>query len=328
MNKKINYKIFSAVLIAVLLIILLPVVIVLILDTEFEGYAPFIQNDSPGNSIVFLSDTQDPIWVETLLLNENNNEEIKKSILNKIVGQNPRAIFHMGDLVALGFLNRDWIEVDQWKNVLNNRGISFYPAMGNHELMLFPDMGYSNFIERFPEFSRTGYFVQIDSMAVIILNSNFGEMSNAEIHMQNDWYESTLAKLENNESVTRIVVGCHHSPYTNSTIVSPSEEVQQYFVPAFLRSKKTKLFISGHAHAFEHFRMERKEFIVIGGGGGLQQPLLTGKEALWKDNFSSKESLRRFHFALLEKSGKNYIFHVQMIDTTYSRFQKIYSIGL
>ena len=200
--------------------------------------------------------------------------------------------------------------------------------MGNHELMLFPDLGYANFVERFPEFSRTGYLTQIDSIAVIILNSNFGDMSTEEIKMQNEWYETTIAKLEQDESVNRIIVGCHHSPYTNSTIVNPSEEVQEYFVPAFLESKKTKMFISGHAHAFEHFRMERKEFVVIGGGGGLQQPLLTGKEALWKDNFSTREPLRRFHFASLEKSAKNFIFHVQMIDTTFSRFQKIYSIGL
>ncbi len=328
MKLKINFKLISAVLIALLLIILLPVVIVFITDTDFEGYAPFTQNDSPGNSIVFLSDSQDPIWLETFWLDENNNEETKISIFNRIIRQNPRAIFHLGDLVSLGFLNRDWKEIDDWKNALNKRGIPLYPAMGNHELMLFPDLGYSNFTDRFPEFSRTGYLIQIGSVAVIILNSNFGEMSMAEIQMQNEWYESTLSKLEEDETVKKVVVGCHHSPYTNSTIVDPSEEVQLYFVPSFLKSKKTRLFISGHAHAFEHFRMERKEFIVIGGGGGLQQPLLTGEEARWKDNFNSEESLRRFHYASLEKYGKNYMFHIEMIDTSFNRFEKIYSIGL
>jgi hypothetical protein len=328
MNIKINYKVLSSVLIALLLLILLPVAVILISDTEFEGYAPFIRNEFPGNSIVFLSDTQDPIWIETFWLDENNNEEIKISLLNNIIKQNPRAIFHMGDLVSLGFLNRDWKEVDSWINKLNGKGISFYPAIGNHELMLFPDLGYVNFIERFPDFSWTGYMTIIESIAVITLNSNFGQMNNEDIHKQNEWYESTLMRLERDEMVSRIVVGCHHSPYTNSTIVDPSEDVQKYFVPSFLKSKKTRLFISGHAHAFEHFRMDGKEFIVIGGGGGLQQPLLTGKEARWKDNFNSEESLRRFHFASLEKIGTNYMFHIQMIDTTYSRFEKIYSLGL
>lgn len=328
MKLKINYKVLSTVIIALLLIFILPVVIVLISDTEFEGYAPFIQNESPGNKLVFLSDTQDPIWIENFWLDENNNEEIKVSILNNIIKQNPRAIFHMGDLVSFGFLNRDWEEVDSWINVLNRKGISFYPVMGNHELMLFPDMGYANFVERFPDHSRTGYLTIIESIAVIMLNSNFGEMSSLEIQKQNEWYETTLVKLERDININLIVVGCHHSPYTNSTIVDPSEEVQEYFVPSFLNSKKARLFLSGHAHAFEHFSMKRNQFIVIGGGGGLQQPLLTGGEARWKDNFSSSESVRRFHFTSLEKIGTNYMFHVQMIDTAYSRFEKIYSLGL
>lgn len=321
-------KIFSTVIITLLMVILLPLVIVLYNDTEFNVYDSFINNDSLSNCIVFLSDTQDPIWIETILLNENNNIEIKNSIFEKISEQNPRAIFHMGDLVALGFLNRDWKEIDEWVNELNRNGISFYPALGNHELLLFPEMGYANYVKRFPEYSKTGYLIKLDSVAIIMLNSNFGFLAEKEIIDQNEWYEESLKKLDEDDSVKLIIVGCHHSPYTNSTIVGPSTEVQKIFVPPYLRSKKAGLFLSGHAHAFEHFNIDGKDFVVIGGGGGLQQPLLVGEESLWDDKFPIEESIRRFHFTLFEKEGNSYFLNVRMIDSTYSKFEDIYRIEL
>ena len=115
-SEKMKLKVLSTITIIVFLGILLPVIIVLFNDTEFEVYDSFIENDSLSQSVVFLSDTQDPIWIETFWLDENNNVEIKKSIFDKIIGHNPKAIFHMGDLTALGFLNRDWIEIDKWVN--------------------------------------------------------------------------------------------------------------------------------------------------------------------------------------------------------------------
>lgn len=37
-------------------------------------------------------------------------------------------------------------------------------------------------------------------------------------------------------------------------------------------------------HAFEHFSLEGKDFLVIGGGGGSQQKLLVAEELRWKMN--------------------------------------------
>ena len=59
-----------------------------------------------------------------------------------------------------------------------------------------------------------------------------------------------------------------------------SKAVQQKFVSLFMRSKKTSLFLSGHSHNFEHFKKNGKDFLVIGGGGGLHQPLYPGTDDL------------------------------------------------
>ena len=72
------------------------------------------------------------------------------------------------------------------------------------------------------------------------------------------------------------------------------------FSERFLSTKKCILFITGHAHAFEHFRYQQKDFVVIGGGGGLHQPLST-KENMPPDIASSYKPL--FHYLHVNRDG-------------------------
>jgi len=110
-------------------------------------------------------------------------------------------------------------------------------------------------------------------VAVVLLNSNFNALSAAEEAKQQEWYKTTLEDLDLTDSIKAVIVCCHHAPYSNSKIVKCSNKVQEHFVPGYIQSKKAQLFITGHAHAFEHFKISGKDFLVIGGGGGLHQPL-------------------------------------------------------
>src|SRR5204863_5243519 len=69
-------------------------------------------------------------------------------------------------------------------------------------------------------------------------------------------------------------------PFTNSKVVKPNKLVQQKFLPPFYSTKKCILFLSGHSHNFEHFKVQGKNFLVIGGGGGVHQPLRTCKNVM------------------------------------------------
>jgi len=100
-------------------------------------------------------------------------------------------------------------------------------------------------------------------------------MTAAAIKNQDAWYKNALHQLDSDASVKFVVVGCHHSPFTNSRVVAPSLTVQQKFVGPFLKEKKCVLFLSGHSHNFEQFKVSGKQFLVIGGGGGIHQPLNT-----------------------------------------------------
>ncbi|MFN0157632.1 MAG: metallophosphoesterase family protein [Bacteroidota bacterium] len=251
-------------------------------------------------SIVFISDTQAPLGIETLWQTYDDNEVATEKIFEAIERDTQcAAVFHLGDITAAGSIDSYWHGFDDATQGLREAGIPLYPAFGNHEYMVVPGGGEENTLRRFPFLSPSWYQRRIGSVAVLILNSNFSQLTPDERHAQGEWYERTLRELDADSSVAIVLVGCHHPPYTNSKVVEPDVEVQGKFVPAFIRSEKAQLFLSGHAHAFEHFRISGKDFLVIGGAGGLLHPLLQGTDRRYEDLFVWQGERRFFHYVRL-----------------------------
>ena len=233
--------------------------------------------DSTTNQLLaFASDTQAPMFVETLLLRSHSNRKATKLLFTDVLHRHPAAFFLLGDLVNLGYSNRQWKPIDRYVEALRDKGIPVHAILGNHEVMGRPRVGIQKFQQRFPDHKTTGYTVQAGNVAIVLVNSNFSTLTEKEIAAETTWYSQTLQTLDDDNSVHFIITGCHHSPYTNSRIVRPSKEVEERFVPAYLHSRKSMLFLSGHCHAYEHYKKEGKDFLVIGGGGGLKQPLRQG----------------------------------------------------
>ena len=233
----------------------------------------FAQEKKPV--IAFASDTQQPMPGGTIIRKSNHNRKATEMIFKDVDKTHPSGFFILGDLVSLGYKNKTWTAVDTYIKQCTKDSIPVYATLGNHEVMLNAKKGTKNFRSRFPMYDPAGYMEIVDSVAVILLNSNFDKMTTAEILAQDNWYNNAVKKLDNDPAVRFIVVGCHHPPYTNSKVVKPSMAVRQNFVPAFINSKKCVLFLSGHSHNFERFNMQGKCFLVIGGGGGLHQHLNT-----------------------------------------------------
>jgi len=233
----------------------------------------FAQEKKPV--IAFASDTQQPMPGETIIRKPNHNRKATELIFNDVDKTRPSAFFILGDLVSFGYKNKTWTAVDTYIKQCAKDSIPVYATLGNHEVMLNTKKGTKNFRSRFPMYDPAGYLEIVDSVAVILLNSNFSKMTSAEILAQDNWYSNAVKKMDNDPAVKFIIIGCHHPPYTNSKVVKPSMAVRQNFVPAFINSKKCVLFLSGHSHNFERFNMQGKCFLVIGGGGGPHQPLNT-----------------------------------------------------
>lgn len=280
------------------------------------------------STFIFLSDTQSPLWPETFVLDENGNEAARATLLRKVASADPGAVFHCGDLVALGFNQKHWEPIDRFTADLSRKAIPFFPVPGNHEYMIFAETGINNFRARYPFARETGYSAQIGPLAVVLLNSNIANMSTEQVATQKHWYKGVMRSLESDSLVRGIIVACHHAPFTNSRIVDPSAEVQKQFVPGFIASEKGLAFISGHCHAFEHFEVGGKQFLVAGGGGGLQQPLLLGERQRWRDLFDPQTETRMFHYLEGLVNEKGVEINVRMLSNDFTGFETAYTMAI
>jgi hypothetical protein len=281
-----------------------------------------IPDSLSGTLIDFISDTQQPLGVEKIYLKPTQNTRATAMIFSAILRDKPFALFMLGDIVSLGYSNKKWKKTDRFLDSANKQGLRVYGLLGNHDVMVRDRRGEKNFNKRFPEHRRTGYLKVIDSIAVVLLNSNFSKLSSKEADLQLQWYSKTIDSLNNHPGIKGIIVASHHPVFTNSNMVQPSAGVRQQFLPLFLATQKCILFITGHAHAFEHFRYQQKNFLVIGGGGGLHQPL-TVKADMPVDIALSYKPL--FHYLQLRRYGKFLQLKSYSLKPDFSGFAAGYS---
>ena len=268
--------------------------------------------------MAFVSDTQAPMFVEKLWLRAFKNRLATRLLFEDIRDKKPRQLFLLGDIVNLGYSSRQWKPIDGYLKNIQEAGIGMHAIMGNHEVMGQPKKGEAMFQQRFPGHSRTGYSIVDNGMAVVLLNSNFGQLSAAEEKKQVAWLQRSLEEFDADPSIQFVITCCHHSPFTNSRIVKSSVEVQRKFLPHFFAAKKTQLVLSGHCHAFEHFLVENKDFMVIGGGGGLRQPLRSGIGSL---SDLAEEYKPMFHYVLLYPAGDHLKLSSWHINKEFTAFE-------
>lgn len=259
--------------------------------------------------IAFVSDTQAPMGVEKLILDYDQNERATRLIFEDIISRRPKSLTILGDVVSIGYKEKKWVTMDGYLDSCQKVGIRVSALLGNHDVMTRAKAGEAKFQKRFPAHSSTGFCQVMDSVAIVLLNSNFKKLSKENIRKQQTWLEGTLQSLDADPSILTTIVACHHAPYSNSKIVGSSKNVQNFFVPDFIKSSKSSLFITGHSHNFEHFRKLGKDFLVIGGGGGLSQPLSKSGNRL--EDIASKYK-PKFHYLMVTRFSK-----VLRIDSRY-----------
>ena len=272
-----------------------------------------------SNLLAFASDTQAPMFVETLWLRPFKNRKATALLFRDILEHRPAAFFLLGDVVNLGYSDRQWKPIDRYLQTLRSVQINVHAILGNHEVMGRPVIGQRKFQQRFPDHDCAGYLVKYDTVAVVLINSNFKVLTPEQDKRQDEWFQTTLHELDEDATIHSIIVGCHHSPFTNSRVVRPSKEVEEKFVPPFLHSRKALLFLSGHCHAFEHYKVEGKDFLVIGGGGGLRQPLRQGLGTLAD---LAPDYKPMFHYITITSIGDGLVLHSYHIKKDFTGFEE------
>lgn len=281
-----------------------------------------LAQESQRQSTAMISDTQAPMWIEKVFLKSHNNEKATSILFDQIVKLKPDNLFILGDVTAKSAKEKRWRAMDNYLSACRASGISVTALLGNHDVMGNAKKGEQNFKKRFPKMKSTGYYQIVDSIAFVLLNSNFKKMKMERIERQQKWLKEALDSLEKNNSVKAIVVSCHHAPYTNSKVVGESRPVQEHVVPLFIGSSKCRLFITGHSHAFEHFIQSGKDFLVIGGGGGIHQPLSQDRKDIQSDYKPE------FHFLMITPNSRFLQIDSYALKSDFSGFEKKHILDL
>lgn len=265
-----------------------------------SGFSQVVDNQQ---GIYFISDVQSPLPVEKIILKAYRNEEARDSLFNDLIFQRPENLFMLGDLTSRGSDEKAWAPIDSFLNSMNRIRKSVYVIPGNHEYMWCSSNGIKKFRERFPEKWLYGYSVSIDSIAIVMLNSNFKNLTERELSGELTWYKSKMDSLNTDPSVKAIIVCTHHAPYSNSKIVGSSKTIANSIVPTYEKSLKSVLFISGHSHNLEYFSDSiGKHFLVIGGGGGIEQPLITKEKRHYYD-LIDQDVKPLYFYLIIERKG-------------------------
>ena len=273
-------------------------------------------------SVIMISDTQAPMRIEKLFLKSHNNERATGILFGQVVKLKPKNLFILGDVTSWSAKEKKWRAMDDYLQACRDSSITVAALMGNHDVMGSVERAELNFQKRFPNVDPTGYYQIVDSIAFVMLNSNFKRMKATDIEFQQKWYQKVLDSLDKDSHVKVIIVSCHHAPFTNSKIVGSSKPVQEHFVPLFISTNKCRLFITGHAHAFEHFVLSGKDFIVIGGGGGIHQPLRSDRTDLQADYKP------QFHFLMITPKQKLLQIESYFLKDDFSGFDKRHILNL
>ncbi|MEN9685692.1 MAG: hypothetical protein RLZZ28_1478 [Bacteroidota bacterium] len=276
-------------------------------------------------AFVFVSDTQAPLGIETILQKRHFNEEATKLIFKEILLQKPETVFILGDVVSLGYTEKKWKKIDEVLDTLRKKGIKVKAILGNHDIMIKPKKGEAQFQKRFPDEKNTGYYSITDSIGVILLNSNFGMLSPDQIKQQQAFYEETIRKMDADPGILQVIVTCHHPPFSNSKKAGSDKEVEERFLPEYYRSAKAGLFITGHAHVFQHFIVNNKNFLTLGGGGGLHHAVKKGRTEI--KNFSESYN-PEFHYLFVQRTGNGLNLVSRKLNDDFTGFETGYTFTL
>lgn len=265
------------------------------------GAFSYSAESADKKGIAFISDIQAPNVFEDIFFKNESNVQATDVLLKDLNEKKPSSLFILGDIAAFGFQKDDWKFIDKHLKEFRRSNIPYYATPGNHEYIFYAKKGIKNFLKSFPNTPLTGYYKIVDSIAVVMLNSNFSKLKSKEQDYQLKWYRSIMDSLQKRNSVKTIIVCCHHAPFTNSKIVTPSTDVQQKFLPIFEKTSKAKIFLSGHSHNLEQFILKDKNYFVIGGGGGSKQVVSkTNKNQAKKISIKNKH---RFFYILVNRKN-------------------------
>lgn len=271
--------------------------------------------------LAVVGDTQVTTFPERWIGRELNSD-VTPRILDWIAKENPSVFLHLGDAVTCGgcpsWILSGWEFFRSASAPIRNLGIPRYLATGNHEYWGSEATMRAGIRANFPDTPELPAALRFGALAIAILDSN-------RPGPQRGWLEKVLSDWDRDPTVRWTAIATHHPPFSNSKVVGGHRSSRTVFLPAFQSAKKTRLWLSGHAHGYEHIFKEGRHFVISAGGGGARQPLAESREHrdLYEGAFP-----RPFNYLLLRQVKNALVIDAQGWDRSWPKPRAIDRIKL
>ena len=181
--------------------------------------------------------------------------------------QNPRLVFHVGDLVDNGSQTDLWPDFavavkELWSTM------PAYVAIGNHEYfsdnyyknLALPQNGGGQFNSEWYSFDYAGvHFIVLDTN---ILDKYTNPVIPDAVAKQYEWLNKDLEAHKD----TKWIVAVFHHPIYSSHKTSRYPKLQKELIPIFDKYG-VDLILNGHNHIYERVLAGGRNYITTGGGG-------------------------------------------------------------
>lgn len=177
-----------------------------------------------------------------------------RTIVKKILAQEPDLVFHLGDMVTDGRRPQEWAEFNEDTAELRTK-TEFLPVIGNHEQnspLYFENFKLSG--------SKAWYSVNRKNAHFIVLDSGADLKTGSE---QYRWLENELKSAA--ERPQFVIVLFHYPVFTS--IDDHADNMGLKHLIALFEKHGVNIVFNGHSHNYERFSIGGIEYIVSGGGG-------------------------------------------------------------
>jgi Icc-related predicted phosphoesterase len=243
------------------------------------------------------------------------NPPVRVALVQAIATVNPAFICFTGDIVYNGFDAGDWKVWDSETNILRDKKIPIYPALGNHDLHGDEKVALANYFQRFPDLKNSRYYsVRAANSLVLVLDSSLEEAAGP----QSAWLNDKLDYVPSD--VDFVFVMDHHPPYTSSSdeqkyggghsARAPEQALAKMLEARQAHAPYRIVVFSGHVHNYERHEHGGVTYFVSGGGAAHAYPI----ERAPDDPFQSKEV--NYHYLLVEVDQKQLKVTMNRIDLT------------
>ncbi len=192
----------------------------------------------------------------------------KTAIIERIISEQPDFVLHLGDMVYCGNAHQ-WEIFDLFEGRILQKGIPFYPVLGNHEYQSLtekypanPDEQLQHYFRRFPFLEdRRWYEFTYGPCRFIVLDT---ATEYTEESPQYLWLKSALME----ESPSYLFVALHYPPYTKSGHGRNAEKrLAALFESSDEAVRTPDIVLAGHVHNYERYDHRGVHYVVSGGGG-------------------------------------------------------------